>query len=192
MYEVTHDIVQLVRVGAKATNRDSHRCPPMTGGSGAFFFLFRFKMLVSFATDIDTTLYGFAHNKPPRTRKVNLDSLNIDLSNLKYDTQVVKQNNKVILDACSQLFQCGDMMGVTNLLRVIFHCNRRDIDSIKVLLSKNELSDLIPERTKKGESVGTSPERLALEDRDYRLLRVIASPKSWVKDKPSYIINRES
>jgi len=151
-------------------------------------------MLVSFATDIDTTLYGFAHahNQSTRARKINIDSLNIDLSNLKYDTQVVKQNNKAILDACSQLFQCGDMMGVTNLLRIIFHCNRRDINSIKVLLAKNELSDLIPERTKNGESVGTSPERLALEDRDYRLLRVISSPKSWIKDKPSYIINRES
>ena len=114
------------------------------------------------------------------------------MSNLKYDTQDVKQNNKVILDACAQLFQSGDMVGVTNLLRILFHCNRRDINLIKGLLAKNELSDLIPERTKKGESVGTSPERLALEDRDYRLLRVVSFPKSWVKDKPNYIINRES
>ena len=149
-------------------------------------------MLVSFATDIDTTLYGFAQNQIRKSTKVNLDSLDIDLTTLKYDTHVIKPNSKRLVDACSQLFHCGDIVQVVNLLRILFHCNRRDIDAVKQLLAKNQLSDLIPERTKSGESVGTSPERLALEDRDYRLIRVVPVSKSWIKDKPNYIIDREN
>ena len=71
---------------------------------------------------------------------------------------------------------------------MLLHIHKSDLNNLKKHIPQNELLDLVPERTKDGESDGTSPERLALEDRDYSLLRIASALENGVKCNAYYIV----
>jgi hypothetical protein len=149
--------------------------------------------LVNFVTDIDCTFHGL-DDKENEIKNINykkeLKNMKINLNLLKYDNTVVENNIQQIANICIFFFSKNDWTNSSKLLRILYHCKRKDINVVHQALAIKGLCELIPERTKETESIGQSPERLAIEN---RLCKISLIPnKKGVKNKPNYVITTQN
>tara|TARA_B100001121_G_scaffold284256_1_gene279081 strand:+ start:300 stop:743 length:444 start_codon:yes stop_codon:yes gene_type:complete len=145
-------------------------------------------MIVSFVGDIDASMHGLKDVK--QSKQTTIANVNgINLSKLKYNAKDVNERFPELVSLCIELFQSGELVYLTNLLRILYHHCRKDVSILQQALGIEGLCELIPERTKNSESNGTSPEALAMKHRNCRIMRTCLENR--VKTHSNYIVQAE-